>query len=212
MDINQIMEQKCKDAQPDQLYKITKCWNCPNAVVDITKAEAELERYFRDTRFSDKQRERLAGAEPKHHDIFHVAIAGCPNSCCQPQIKDFSLQAQAVPEVGEGCTGCGLCMATCPDQAIVLNEKGPVINRLLCLNCGICARSCLSETIRVGLRGYRVIRGGKLGRKPRLAQEICSLSEEDGVLLLLEETVDLLHREGKPGERLGALLERLQIV
>ncbi|SHF42902.1 4Fe-4S dicluster domain-containing protein [Desulforamulus putei] len=199
------------DFHATELYQITKCRDCPNAVVNteqMAKACAEL---FKEMDFTGWQLARLGGAKPKHHDIFSVAIAGCPNSCSQPQIKDFGLQGQAVPEVGEGCTGCGLCVAACPDQGILLGEKGPQIDPSLCLNCGKCARCCPTGAITISKQGYRVMRGGKLGRRPRLAEEVCSLTDEQGALQWLRQTIELLKTEGRPGERerLGALLERI---
>ncbi len=211
MDINQIKEKMLKDFQPSELYAITKCWDCPNAVMEISKVEEDLKKLLKEIDFSQKQQERLGGAKPKPHDVFSLAIAGCPNSCCQPQIKDFALQGQAVPRIGGGCTGCGQCVEGCPDRAITLNEEGPVIDRDLCLNCGQCAGICPTATISIGQRGYRVTRGGKLGRRPRLAGEICALTNEQGALSLLKETIDLLHGEGNPRERLGTLLGRLKI-
>ncbi|AEF95152.1 nitrite and sulphite reductase 4Fe-4S region [Desulfotomaculum nigrificans CO-1-SRB] len=195
-----------------ELYQINKCWDCHNALVDMDEAAKRLHEIFQEIDFSRRQLARLGGVKPKSHNIFQVAIAGCPNSCCQPQIKDFALQGQAVPEIGAGCTMCGLCVAACPDDCIVLGEAGPIIDRQVCLNCGKCAAKCPTGAIKINKRGYRVIRGGKLGRRPQLAQEVCSLTNVRGAAALLRETLDLLLQQGKPGERLGSLLQRLQKV
>lgn len=45
------------------------------------------------------------------------------------------------------CTGCGACIAICPNKAIKMNpnEKGfafPKISKDLCVNCGLCANIC----------------------------------------------------------------------
>lgn len=192
------------------MYEINKCWDCPNKVVDLEQAVQACSRVFQEMSFTQQQKERLGVATPKYHHIFKVAIAGCPNSCNQPQIKDFGLQGQAVPMVGEGCSQCGLCVEACPDQGIVLEENGPKIDRSLCLNCGKCARHCPTGTITIGKNGYRVIRGGKLGRRPMLAREVLSLTDQQGYVNCLKQTLKLLLKEGKPGERLGMLLERLE--
>lgn len=192
------------------LYQITRCRNCHHAIIDLDHMESVLKGFFEQTDFANKQLARLKNTKVKPHHIFRVGIAGCPNSCSQPQIKDFALQGQAVPVVGEGCTDCGLCVTACPDQAITLAEQGPRIDRSLCLNCGQCAQSCPTGAISTGHTGYRILRGGKLGRRPQLAREVCSLTDEQGVLQWLQQTIELLHREGKPGERLGALLARIE--
>ena len=193
-----------------EMYEITRCRNCHNTIIDLDQIERACQDLLKEHDFSARQRGRLGvGVKAKYHDIFKIAIAGCPNSCSQPQVKDFGLQGQAVPEVGEGCTGCGLCVAVCPDNGIVINEDGPQIDRSLCLNCGKCARSCPAGTIRSGQRGYRVIWGGKLGRRPMLAKEVCVLTNEQGAVKYLREAIELLLKEGRSGERLGALLERV---
>ncbi|MDO7787984.1 4Fe-4S binding protein [Desulforamulus aquiferis] len=193
----------------EKLYKITRCRDCPNAVIKIDRVEDVLYKLFQDKDFNERHLKYLKCLRPKHHDIFQVAIAGCPNSCSQPQIKDFGIQGQLVPIIGAGCTGCGLCVAACPDNCLELATSGPAINRELCINCGKCASTCPTGTIGAGEIGFRVIRGGKLGRRPVLAQEVCSLTDEKGMVGLLTETIDLLHQEGQAGERLGSLLERI---
>jgi heterodisulfide reductase subunit A len=43
------------------------------------------------------------------------------------------------------CTGCQVCIAVCPYQAISLNEKGKaVVNEVLCKGCGNCDAACRS--------------------------------------------------------------------
>ena len=51
------------------------------------------------------------------------------------------------------CTGCGTCVALCPNNAIKLSidkNKGvyiPQLNKSLCNGCGICSRICPSYNI-----------------------------------------------------------------
>ncbi|RPI26941.1 MAG: CoB--CoM heterodisulfide reductase iron-sulfur subunit A family protein [Acidobacteria bacterium] len=47
------------------------------------------------------------------------------------------------------CSGCGICLATCPYQAITFHETRRVaeINNLLCRSCGTCAAGCPSGAI-----------------------------------------------------------------
>lgn len=202
---------KSIEFNPKELYSLVKCRDCPNAVIEIDRVAEKIDFFFQEVNYSENQRQRL-GRKPKHHDIFQVAIAGCPNSCSQPQIKDFGLQGQVIPEIGVGCSGCGLCVSSCPDNCINLLEEGPEIDRTSCLNCGKCIGVCPTGTIYKGNEGFRVIHGGKLGRRPVLAREISKITDEQGVLEMLRQTLELMQREAVPGERLGSLLERIQQV
>ncbi|GAB6158901.1 hypothetical protein JCM39194_21010 [Desulfotomaculum varum] len=193
-----------------ELYKIITCRKCHHAVIDTEQMAKACHKVFQELDFSGRRLLGLSGAKPKHHDIFTVAIAGCPNACSQPQIKDFGLLGQAVPAVTENCSGCGLCTTTCPDQCIVLTEKGPQIDTSRCLNCGQCAECCAAGAVTFSKVGYQVLRGGKLGRRPRLAEEVASLTDEQEALGWLRQTIELLLAEGLPGERLGTLLNRLK--
>lgn len=47
----------------------------------------------------------------------------------------------------ELCTGCGVCIDTCPTKAIVLKEDKAFIVNDLCRNCKKCVRICPSEAI-----------------------------------------------------------------
>jgi phosphoadenosine phosphosulfate reductase len=41
-----------------------------------------------------------------------------------------------------GCTGCGICVKTCPVGAVSLDEKRPYV-RENCIRCGKCTESCV---------------------------------------------------------------------
>jgi heterodisulfide reductase subunit A2 len=42
------------------------------------------------------------------------------------------------------CSGCGLCVASCPYSAVELNEDGVAdVNEAVCKGCGLCAAACL---------------------------------------------------------------------
>lgn len=191
------------------LFTITRCPTCPNAVIDTVRAEELMRRVMLEHDFNARLKKRIHTNRPLHHQLLHLAVAGCPNSCSQPQIKDFAVQGQAVPEAGDGCVLCGSCVEVCPDGAVALDDKGPQIDRERCLNCGLCARACPSGTLKAERRGYRVLAGGRLGRRPALAKEVLPLVTEEELARLLGAAVELFLTEGRPGERFGALLDRV---
>lgn len=41
----------------------------------------------------------------------------------------------------EKCTACGVCVDTCPVEAIKINEKAEV-NEETCIDCGTCIDEC----------------------------------------------------------------------
>lgn len=53
----------------------------------------------------------------------------------------------SIYKVEQGCTICGMCLASCPAGAIRVTPKGAVIDQDKCKHCGICWRECASEAI-----------------------------------------------------------------
>ena len=49
--------------------------------------------------------------------------------------------------VEQGCTVCGMCLATCPVHAIQIGPGGAVIDQTKCKKCGRCYNECASEAI-----------------------------------------------------------------
>ncbi len=189
-------------------FTIKKCRNCPNRVVDLDMLENELLQVLDNCRFNIRAGSKIDNDRPPHHQMFHLALAGCPNSCSQPQIKDFGVQGQAVPEVGEGCSKCGACIEVCAEAAISMAEEKAIIDRGACLNCGQCARACPTGALHLNKVGYKVLAGGKLGRHPRLATELMAMADTGDVAASLKRCVELFINEGRPGERLGSVLDR----
>ncbi|HRW11790.1 MAG TPA: 4Fe-4S binding protein [Syntrophomonas sp.] len=44
--------------------------------------------------------------------------------------------------VDNSCIGCGICVDTCPVNAILIIENKASIDSSLCLECGLCADIC----------------------------------------------------------------------
>ena len=50
---------------------------------------------------------------------------------------------------GSICTGCGLCVDTCPQNAIILTDSKAQINQELCIQCGSCIELCPAGAVHV---------------------------------------------------------------
>jgi Fe-S-cluster-containing hydrogenase component 2 len=47
----------------------------------------------------------------------------------------------------EKCTGCESCVASCPLEAITIQESVAVVDKDTCGDCGACVDACPSEAI-----------------------------------------------------------------
>jgi heterodisulfide reductase subunit A len=47
------------------------------------------------------------------------------------------------------CTGCGMCVAVCPYDALTLKDGKVEVNEVLCEGCGTCTATCLRSAIQV---------------------------------------------------------------
>lgn len=72
--------------------------------------------------------------------IAHVERKRCPAGVCKTLIS-YSIDP-------EKCTGCGVCVRACPQDAIRGKKKhAHVIDLLACQKCGICVADCKTEAI-----------------------------------------------------------------
>jgi NADH:ubiquinone oxidoreductase subunit F (NADH-binding)/(2Fe-2S) ferredoxin/Pyruvate/2-oxoacid:ferredoxin oxidoreductase delta subunit len=70
----------------------------------------------------------------------HILEKRCPAGACQALIG-----YRILPDV---CTGCGLCLKTCPVSAITGEKKQPhAINPAICIKCGACYEKCRFDAI-----------------------------------------------------------------
>ena len=42
----------------------------------------------------------------------------------------------------DNCTGCGICVDTCSQEAITIQDGLATISENLCVDCGSCAQDC----------------------------------------------------------------------
>ncbi len=72
----------------------------------------------------------------------HIQDQTCPAGVCRALIEYYI--------VPEACTGCGLCMRQCPQEAISGERKEPhVIDQELCITCGVCHDVCRFDAVGV---------------------------------------------------------------
>ncbi len=194
-------------------FQVETCFGptgCPNRAVnqDISK---EVEELLEKRNLKEFLREKIRGPLKMHHE-FRVSISDCPNACSRPQIADLGLIGACRPEVSdESCSRCGACLEVCREGAITLKAEGPEIAFARCLSCGKCISSCPTGTLKKGAEGYRVQVGGKLGRHPRLAEELPGIYDREEVLRMVNRCLDFYQKHCSGGERLGEILEKTGI-
>jgi len=194
-------------------FQVEACFGpqgCPNRIIEDESLIRSIETVFSEAnlRFFLEQ---TVNSPLKFHHEFRVALADCPNACSQPQIKDIGIIGAAAPERTDApCTECGACQDVCREAAVVVDPSasGPIFDWNRCVQCGQCIKACPTGAIGFGMRGYRLLIGGKLGRHPRLAMELPGLYDADTVLHLVKWCVQYYKRYSSGGERFAAMVEK----
>jgi len=181
---------------------------CRNRAVDCDDFSKKVEGRLAAKNFKSFLKEKVQGPLKMHHE-FRVSISDCPNACSRPQIADLGLIGVRSPQIsGESCLQCGACVENCREGAITLAGIWPVLNWDRCIFCGQCITACPSRTLQEEKRGYRIQVGGKLGRHPRLAQELPGIHTLEEALKIVAKCVEYYQSHCLKGERFGEILER----
>jgi dissimilatory sulfite reductase (desulfoviridin) alpha/beta subunit len=192
-------------------YQLDTCFGpngCPNRAVISDGLLSKIEDLLKKEDLLGFLKANVKGDLKFHHD-FRITLADCPNACSQPQIKDIGIIGAFTPRsTAESCTLCEACVEACKENAITLDtaKESPQIDMDACLYCGKCIQACPTGTIAGGSQGFRVQLGGKLGRHPRLAQELPGIYTEEQVVLIVKDCLRFYKQTSKHGERFGQIL------
>ncbi len=86
-----------------------------------------------------------------------VFLKGCPLKCLWCQNPESQSGKPELFFNSEKCTGCGLCLEACPEEAIRIDNGLSVTDRNRCTGGGACAQACPSEART--LMGYSITAG-----------------------------------------------------
>lgn len=177
----------------------TACGGCtynPNGLMNTQDICLEVDRRYFGT--------------PTGLHKFKVSFSGCPIDCFRTREMDLGFQGVVEPElVEELCNGCELCVRSCEDNALRMENDLPVRDPSKCIGCGDCVKICPVDAMVVARRGWLVRAGGKHGKHPIFAYEVANFVPEDGVYSLMERTLEWYKRNGEGRERIGATIGRV---
>jgi pyruvate formate lyase activating enzyme len=74
-----------------------------------------------------------------------VFFKGCPLDCWWCHNPESQNPTPEIMFFKEKCTGCGMCLKRCPQNAIELVEGYPVTSEINCILCGKCSYFCPSN-------------------------------------------------------------------
>lgn len=193
-----------------QGYRVEACFGrdgCPNRTIQSRQLLDRLEKLFRQENILGFLKQHVEGDLKFHHE-FRTGIADCPNSCSQPQIKDIGIIGARLPAVTDkDCTLCNVCVEICREKAVAIHdqEKRAVIDIKQCLACGQCIDACPTGTIKEKKAGFRIQLGGKLGRHPKLAEELPGIYSEDEVIDIVKDSIAFYKNNSRKGWRFAEL-------
>lgn len=151
-----------------------------------------------------------------HHVIlphkFKIAVGGCPNNCVKPDLNDIGIigQSVCVPSYDK-CRGCKECAVekACPMGAA--HKDGILsVDSEKCNNCGRCRAKCPFGVFENAKSGYKVLIGGRWGKKFSRGIELGKIFEtEEEVLSVVEKSILFFKHYGIRAERFADTISRI---
>lgn len=146
-----------------------------------------------------------------------VAVTGCPNDCIKAHMNDIGIIAAVRPEYdSERCILCEACRDNCKERvtnAIRTENCRIVRDEEYCIQCGECILKCPTAALSRGTQLYRIIIGGRTGkRNPRLANTFINDASEDVVLAVCRNVYPFIQRyinRRLPKELMGYIIDRM---
>lgn len=84
-----------------------------------------------------------------------VFFKGCPLRCAWCSNPESQKTEKQIAYKMSSCIGCGMCIRSCPQNALRQSEEGRVEkDGTKCVNCGICAEVCCSNAMHVFGKDY----------------------------------------------------------
>ncbi|HVJ48629.1 4Fe-4S dicluster domain-containing protein [Desulfitobacterium sp.] len=191
-----------------QAYSFEQCReHCPKAAMDWADLAQDLELALQNLNLDAILKKRFKPF--LFHHILKIGLAGCPNACSRPQIKDISLTGFVTPQLSDNsCSGCQTCVSVCLEKAITWENDVIVIDTDLCVSCGECIRNCLTEKIVPQESGWILSLGGRLGRHPQLAKFVSRVTTDKEAKDWLVQILNDYCTEGLTEERFSHFLGR----
>ncbi len=145
-----------------------------------------------------------------------VAITACPNDCIKAHMQDIGIVSGVVPEYDSSrCISCEACIDNCRlrvSNSLWLENHKIVRDEEYCLKCGECILKCPMGAFTRGKSLYRIIAGGRTGkRNPRLANTFIEDASEEVVLAVCKNIYSFIHRNINtklPKEHVGYIIDR----